>query len=350
MGVRRDCKRNYKEDMAIFQTNFVIISMIVFMIAMVIFPFVVNKYLLYIMTLAGIAVIGSLGLNIITGFTGQISLGQVGFLAIGAYSSAILTLKLNFPFFIAMPISGLIVAFSGLIVAIPSLRLKGLYLAITTFAFAFIVDHIVVRWTSLTGGPFGMKVPVPTIGGFAFDTDIRFYFLVLFMVVIATLYATNLVRTKSGRAFIAIRDNDTSAGAIGINLSKYKIQAFVISSFYVGIAGSLYAHFLSFIDPVHFTFVITIEYFAMIIVGGMGSILGSIYGAIFITLLPEGIRILIEPLSTRYPLLLSSFGELKAIINGVIIVIVLIFEPDGLYGRWRSIKTYWKPFPFRKFG
>ena len=349
MGVRKDCSRSYKQDMAIFKTNFVIISMIVFSILMIIFPFFVNKYLLYIVTLSGIAVIGTLGLNIITGFTGQISLGQAGFFAIGAYTSAILTLKLNFPFLIAMPLSGLVVALTGLIVAIPSLRLKGLYLAITTLAFAFIVDHIIVRWTTLTGGPFGMEVPVITVGGFAFDTDIRFYYLVLFMAVIATLYGTNLVRTKVGRSFIAIRDRDVSAEVMGINLRKYKILAFMISSAYIGIAGSLYAHFLSFIGPEHFTFLLTIEYFAMIIVGGMGSIIGSIFGAIFITLLPEGIRILIEPLSNRFPLLLSSFGELKAFINGVIIVLFLMFEPAGLYGRWRSIKTYWKTFPFRKF-
>lgn len=341
-----DFKTSYQSDMAIFQTGWVKLWMGLFFVLLLVFPFITSSYFIYIINLSGIAIIAALGLNLLTGYTGQISLAHASFLAIGAYSSAILTSDAGLSFWIAMPLSGLIAAIIGLLIGIPALRLKGFYIAIVTLGFALIIEHIIVRWDSLTRGAEGMAVPPIKLGDFVFRTDRGYYFLILFMVIIAVLFAKNLVRTKVGRAFMAIRDRDISAKVIGVDLTKYKIIAFFISSFYAGIAGSLYAHYLAFIGLEHFTLMVSIEYIAMVIVGGMGSILGSIYGALFITLLPEGIRLLTDPLSISYPVLAVRFGDFKAAVYGLIIILFLIFEPDGFYGRWQTIKIYWKNWPF----
>ena len=195
-----------------------------------------------------------------------------------------------------------------------------------------------------------MLIPYPTIGGAELDTDNEFYFLILIITILALAFARNLFRTRVGRAFIAIRDQEVAAKVMGVNLTKYKVLAFVVSSFYAGIAGSLYAHYLTSVTPDQFPLMLSIEYIAMIIVGGMGSILGSIYGPFFITLLPEGLKILADFLSQISPLveriISDSFFEIKNGIYGLIIVIFLIFEPEGIYGRWRTIKTYWTKWPY----
>lgn len=313
---------------------------------LLIFPFVANDYLIYIINLSGIAIIGALGINILTGYTGQVSLGHAAFLAIGAYTSAIVSSRLGISFWLTMPIAGIVAAVSGLIVGVPSLRLKGFYLVITTMAFQFIVEHIIYRWEGLTLGDKGIEVPPVTIGNFAFDSGDRFYFIILFMVILAVIFAKNLTRTKTGRAFIAIRDRDISAEVMGVNLAKYKVISFVISSFYAGVAGSLYAHHAGFIGPDHFTFFISIEYVIMIIVGGMGTILGAIFGALFMTILPEALRIISDALRGSFPVLIVRFAALKTVIYGLIIVLFLIIEPDGLNGIWQKTKTYWKNWPY----
>ena len=313
---------------------------------LIIFPFVANDYFIYIINLSGIAIIGALGINILTGYTGQVSLGHAAFLAIGAYTSAIVSSRLGISFWLTMPIAGIVAAVSGLIVGVPSLRLKGFYLVITTMAFQFIVEHIIYRWEGLTLGDKGIEVPPVTIGNFAFDSGDRFYFIILFMVILAVIFAKNLTRTKTGRAFIAIRDRDISAEVMGVNLAKYKVISFVISSFYAGVAGSLYAHHAGFIGPDHFTFFISIEYVIMIIVGGMGTILGAIFGALFMTILPEALRIISDALRGSFPVLIVRFAALKTVIYGLIIVLFLIIEPDGLNGIWQKTKTYWKNWPY----
>ncbi len=339
-------KTSYREDLKIFQTRFVKSWLLVLAILLAVFPFVSSQYILYIANLCGIAIIGALGLNILSGFTGQISLGHAAFLAIGAYSSTLLTLKLGIPFWISLPLGGCIAALFGMIIAIPCLRLRGLYLAIATFAFAFTVEYIIVHWSSLTNGTSGLTVPHPSIAGFVFKTDKAFYFLILVFVIFSVTFAKNLFRTEAGRAFIAIRDKDIAAEVIGINLTKYKILSFMTSSFYAGIAGGLYAVTLSSIGPEHFTFLVTIQYIAMVLVGGMGSVLGSILGAIFMTVLPEGIRLLRDVLSHDFPFLITRLADLQSSFYGLAIILVLIFEPKGLFGLWIKQKNYWKGWPY----
>lgn len=343
-----DFKTDYRKDIAIFQTTWVKGWLVFFILALLIFPFVVGEYPVYIMNLCGIAIIGALGLNILTGFTGQISLGHAAFIAIGAYTSGILTTKLGMPFWFTIPIAGLVSAFAGLIVGIPSLRLKGLYLAITTMAFSIIVEYIIMRWKSLTGGAVGMEIPRPVLGGIAFESDRSFYFVILFFVVLGIIFSRNLIRTKAGRAFIAIRDRDIAAEVIGVDLSRYKIISFMISSFYAGVAGSLYGALIMNISSEQFALHVSIEYVAMIIIGGMGSILGSIYGAVFMTLVPEILRFSVKlfGIADIYPSIIDIIDEIKVGVFGILIILFLIYEPEGIYGRWRKIKAYWKTWPF----
>lgn len=339
-------KTSYRDDIKIFRTRFIKFWLCVLALSLIVFPFVVEQYFLYIANLCGIAIIGALGLNILSGYTGQISLGHSAFIAIGAYASTILSVRWGIPFWISFPLAGLVSALSGLIIAIPCLRLRGLYLAIATFAFYFIVEYIIIHWNDLTNGTGGMTVPEASFFGFVFDSDKKIYFLILFLVVCATAFARNLFRTEAGRAFIAIRDYDIAAKVIGVDITKYKILSFMVCSFYAGIAGSLYALTLSFIGPEHFTFLMTIEYLAMCLVGGVGTIIGTIYGAIFITLLPEGIRLLRDALSQDYPFLVTRMADLQASCYGLVIILFLIFEPTGLFGIWVRIKNYWKGWPY----
>ena len=314
---------------------------------LLVFPFLFppKHYYVFIINLTGIAVIGGIGLNLLTGFTGQLSLGQHAFLAIGAYGAAILGSKLHLPFWMTIPLVGCITAFAGLIIGLPALRLKGLYLAMATLAFAFIVDHFVAH-SAITGASAGIAVPRIRLGATVLRSDRAFYFLIISVVILLTILAKNLTRSRVGRAFVAIRDYDLAANIIGVNLTKYKLYSFMISSFYVGVAGALYAYYMGFIAPDHFTLGVTIEYIAIIIVGGLGSILGSIYGAIVITLLPEILRMGTDLLREPYPLLSEYFGDLKTVAYGLVIVIFLVFEPEGFSGRWVKIKSYWRLWPF----
>ena len=339
-------KTSYREDLKIFQTLFVKFWLVILLVFLFLFPFLVEKYFLYIASLCGIAVIGALGLNILSGYTGQISLGHAAFIAIGAYASTILSVRWGLPFWASFPLAGMISALSGLVIAIPCLRLRGLYLAIATFAYYFIVEYVIVHWSSLTNGTGGMAVPEPSLFGFALDSEINIYYLILFVAVCAVAFARNLIRTEAGRAFVAIRDHDVAAEVIGIDITKYKILSFMVSSFYAGIAGSLYAVTLSYIGPEHFTFLMTIEYLAICLVGGVGTIVGTIYGAVFITLLPEGIRLLRDAFSQDYPFLVTRLADLQASVYGLLIVLFLIFEPTGLFGIWLRIKKYWKAWPY----
>lgn len=340
-------KTSYREDIKIFKTRFVRFWFALFVVGVVVFPLVADRYLTYILNITGITIIAAIGLNILVGYTGLISLGHAAFIGIGAYTSAILTGQLHISFWLAMPLSGIVAALSGVVVAIPSLRLKGFYVAVTTFAFGYIVNHVIVHWQSLTHGPDGLHLNPPNLFGIIFNTDVKFYYLIFFMVFLATAFAKNLFRTRVGRAFIAIRDRDIAAEVIGIHLAKYKILSFAICSFYAGIAGSLFAHYMTFITYEHFTVMHSIEYLTMIIVGGLGSTLGTVYGVPFIVLIPEGLRILTDVYRQTFPLLTTRFAELKVIIYGLVMVLFLLYEPTGLYGRWRKIKTYWINWPLR---
>jgi branched-chain amino acid transport system permease protein len=339
-------KTSYAADMAIFETWISRSVTILFLLALLVIPTFASTYWLDVITRASIAVVAALGLNILTGFTGQISLGNAAFMAVGAYSTAALAGKLGLPFPIVIPIAGLLTAAAGMVFGVPSLRLKGLYLAMATLAAHFIVEFTSSHWEAMTGGVNGISVPAASLGGLSLDSDAKLFYLVIPLTAGLVLFAKNLFRTRVGKAFVAIRDQDISAEVMGVRVFKYKLLSFAVSSFYVGVAGSLLAYQARIISPENFPITLAIDQLGMIIIGGLGSVQGSIFGAIFMTLLPELLRIGTSALSESFPHLTTIFAPLKAGVFGLVIVLFLIFEPDGLAARWRLIKTYWKLYPF----
>jgi len=336
---------NYRNDERIFQTWFVKAWLIAFLIACALFPFVASKYMISIMTEVGIAIIACHGLNILTGFTGQISLGHAAFLGVGAYTCSIL-IQHGVPFIIALPMAGVMAALVGMIFGIPSLRLRGLYLAIATIAAQFIIEFTIRRWDSLTGGVEGMFVEPGTLGPFHFDNRIQLYYLTFVLAVAATIVIKNIVRARSGRAFVAIRDRYLAAEVIGVHVFKYRLMSFAVSSFFAGIAGALLAQYLEVITHESFTIHQSIDYLAMCIIGGLGHVLGGIYGVGFWFILERILEVVTTNLNTAFPDHITWFVSIKEIVFGCVIVLFLIFEPDGLAARWRTIRAYWKLWPF----
>lgn len=341
-----DFKNSYEQDEAIFQTRFMKIMVGLFIVFLLILPQFLSPYLLYLANTVSIAIIGALGMNIVTGFTGLISLGQGALIGVGAYTVAILSSKLGFPVWAALPLAGFMAALAGMIIGTPSLRLKGFYLAMATMAGHYIIWFVLWNWVDLTGGPGGIAVRKPVLFGLDLNRDdLHFYYLALPMAILAIFACKNLFRTRVGRAFIAIRDRDLSAEVIGVNLFKYKLLSFFISSFYAGITGGLFAYYMKLINPEAFQLFLAIDYLAMIIVGGMGSILGSIYGAIFIVLVPEILQRIIE-YASRFMPLQNIFAPLREIIFGLMIVLFLIFKPEGIAKMWEDAKAYFKLWPY----
>ena len=341
-----DFRTAYERDMELLQTPFVKVCVTAFLVFLLAWPFLVKSAFLWVTLQILIAVIGAVGLNILTGFTGQISLGQGAFLGVGAYTSAYITAKLGLSFWVGVPAAGLVTAMAGMVFGIPSLRLKGLYLAIATLASQFILEWVFLRWESVTGGSYGIVIPRPSLGGYVFESDRSYYYIVLLIAVAMVLFAANLMRTRTGRAFMAVRDHYISAEIMGINLFKYRILSFAISSFYAGVAGALYGHSLRFVSSEQFNIEVSIVYLAMIIIGGLGSILGSIYGAVFMILLPKLLTIVTAKLAVGIPGIAELATALEQGIFGAIIIVFLIFEPDGLAHRWKMVKAYWKLYPF----
>ncbi len=341
-----DFKESYIKDEEIFQSFFVKFWLALWIAFLLVLPLVADAYILYMANLIGFAVIAAVGLNLLTGFTGQISLGHAAFVGVGGYTAAILMTRLNFSFWLALPCAGIVAAVAGLIIGIPSLRVKGLYLCVTTLAAQFIFEFIFIHWEFMTHGIRGINVPAPALGNFALNTEKRFYYLTLAVVVLTVGYARNLVRSRVGRAFVAIRDRDLAAEIIGISLFRYKLTAFAISSFYAGLAGALWVSFMRIVTPDHFPFHLSIQYLAMVIVGGLGSVLGSIFGAVFMVLTPEVLNALSGALSKLIPGVGQLFIPMKEVVFGALIVFFLIFEPLGLAEIWRRIKAFFLLWPF----
>jgi len=337
---------SYRSDERIFDTAVPIIALVVFLVALALVPRFATTYWLDVLNRIGIAVIGALGLNILVGFTGQISIGHAAFLAVGAYATAILETKAGLPFYLAIPVAALLTATFGLVFGIPSLRLRGLYLAIATLAAHFITTYVIIHWESMTKGVFGLMVPPATVFGLPLDSDARIFYLILALTIPATLLAKNLFRTKVGRAFIAIRDRDVAAGVMGVNLYRYKLLAFVISSFYAGVAGGLMAHHSRILFPDAFTLLVAIDYLAMIIIGGLGSILGSIFGAVFMTLLPEVLKLSATSLTGVYPQAFGLIASARDIVFGLAVIFFLTYEPQGLARIWVRMRSYWTLWPY----
>jgi branched-chain amino acid transport system permease protein len=340
-----DFRTSYREDAALYDTPFQRWALAAFLLLLATLPLWATTYWLDVANRIGIAVIAAMGLNILTGFTGQISLGNAAFLAVGAYTTAYLG-RFELPFPIVIPLAGLASAVAGMFFGVPSLRLKGLYLAMATLAAHFVVEFGVVHWESVTGGVNGASVPAARLGALELDSDARVFWLVLPVAAALLLFAKNLFRTRVGKAFVAVRDHDISAEVMGVSVLKHKLLAFAVSSFYVGVAGSLLAYQARIISPENFPITLAIDHLGMIIIGGLGSVLGSILGAAFLTLLPEVLRLATGALSEFYPPLVGLFASLRTGVFGLTIVLFLIFEPDGMAARWRYVRDYWKLYPF----
>ncbi len=280
-------RESYAQDIAVIQTSGQWGGLVFFLLILFLCPLFLSDRLLTIFTMIGIAIISVQGLNLLTGYCGQISMGHVGFMAVGAYVSAILTTKLGWSFWIALPLAGLAAGAAGLIFGLPSLKIKGFYLIMATIAAHFIIVWLVLQLRGLTGGADGLPVPKPQIGSYVLHSKAAYFYLVMITAALFTFLAVNLIRTRTGRAFIAVRDNDLAAEVMGINLWIYKLQAFFIGCVYAGVAGSLLVHYYGFASVDQFPFMDSVWYIGMLIVGGMGSITGAILGAVSLKLLDE---------------------------------------------------------------
>lgn len=335
----------YQADMALRPTPLMRLRIIVVFVAAVAFPFLANNYYLTLANQVLIASIGAIGLNILTGFTGQISLGQGGFMAIGAYGSALLVLNFGMPWWLSVIVACVITAVVGGIFGLPSLRLKGLYLAIATLAAQQIIEWAIIR-SPLTGGVEALVIDPPKLMGINFSRDFNFYWLGLVLLVGTVLFAVNLFRTKVGRAFIAIRDQDIAAEVMGVNVFRYKLLAFATSSFFVGLAGALLAQYRTIVSFERFTIDTSITFLAIIIIGGLGSVSGSIYGAIFMTLLPAILTNIGSAFHGVIPQIDALIPFIRKAVFGITIILFLVLEPEGLAKIWRDIKDYFRLWPF----
>ena len=340
----RTLQENYAQDMAIFRTRRQWGALFIFLLVLFTCPLFLSDRMLTIMTMIGIAIISVHGLNILTGYCGQISIGHVGFMAVGAYTSAILTVKLGWPFWAAMPCAALAAGMAGLVFGLPSLKIKGFYLIMATISAHFIIIWLVLHLRSLTGGPDGMPVPKPQIGGIVLASKASYFYLVMAMACLATFLAINIIRTRAGRAFVAIRDNDLAAEVMGISLWSYKLQAFFIGCVYAGVAGALLVHYYAFASVDQFPFMDSVWYLGMLIVGGMGSIPGAILGAVSLKLLDELVTV-VGPILSK-AVAAQAAASLALITRGLVIILFLIFEPRGLAHRWGMIKAYCRLWPF----
>lgn len=342
-------KESYHEDLTIFETDFGRCWLIAGLLVLFgVIPFISGPYMLYVLNIIAIYSISAIGLNLLIGFTGQISLGHGAFFGVGAYSGAILATKAGLPFIVAVPAAGIITAVVGMIFGIPSLRLKHLYLTIATLAGQFIIEYIIIQWDDLTGGAEGIIITEANIFGMNLSSDRIFYFVFFLCFSIMTWMAVNIIRTRFGRAFVAIRDNDRAAEGMGIPIFKYKLLSFAISSFYAGFAGGLYAYYMMSITPDPFNLWLSIEFIAMIIIGGLGSISGSVFGSIFIVMLNEILSLLTQYLMNVGASIgvAITIAPLREFVFGLTIVLFIIFEPKGLAEVWRIVRSSFRLWPF----
>lgn len=317
----------------------------VLMLLLLAAPWLFAEYWLAQLTLVLIYSVAGLGLMLLAGFTGLFSMGHAAFLGVGAYTHTVLT-NMGVPFPIALACAATLSAAVGLVVGLPALRVKGIYLGIATLSFGFIVEEVLARWESVTGGNAGIHVKKPDIFGWILDTGDQFYFLCLGITVLATLGILNLLRSPTGRAFVAIRDSEISAQSMGIHLAYYKTLSFAISAALAGIAGALYAHNLQFISPDQFNILQSIDLLLMIVIGGAGSVHGAFLGAIFLITMPQVIA-----MSKDYlPAVVGQAPGLQGLVYGLVLIAFVLFEPMGLYGRWLKIRTYLQMFPFYRKG
>jgi branched-chain amino acid transport system permease protein len=338
-------KTDYRQDIRLFKHEGQIFWYGLLGVLLILAPWLLGAYWLSQLTFVLIYAIAGLGLMVLSGFTGLPSIGHAAFLGVGAYTQALLAAK-SCPFPIAMLAAAALSGGIGLIVGLPSLRVKGIYLAVATLAFGLIVEEVLVRWESVTGGNEGINVAAPRLFGVNFSPPNYFYYVCLVTCVLVTLGVLNLLRSATGRAFIAVRDSEISAQSMGIDLTRTKALSFVISAAAVGLAGALYAHKLRFISPEQFDLAQSIDLLLLIVVGGVGSVHGAFFGAIFLITLPQ----LISLAKDWLPPEMAQAAGLQALVYGLIIILFVIFEPLGLYGRWVKLRTFLTLFPFYRRG
>jgi branched-chain amino acid transport system permease protein len=320
--------------------------MLAFALSLFTLPLWGSDYALAMACIVGIHVIATLGLNLTTGNAGLISLSHGAFLGVGCYTVAYLG-KMGVPFYVTLPLAGLVTAGLGVIVGLPSLRVKGLYLAIATLAAHFILTFLFREWESVTGGVPGTSIPRAQLFGFVFAGDRRNFFLIFCIAFLMAIAARNLARTHIGRAFVAVRDRDFSAEILGVNLLRTKLLAFAIGAFYAGVAGGLLGYFYGAITPEYFVLTLSVFYLAAIIVGGLGTVLGSVLGALFMTFVPEVLRLVAHLSSQWFPGVAALLLPMGQVVFGVLIIVFLIFEPHGLAAIWARVRRTFHLWPFK---
>lgn len=341
-----DYRTSYARDESIFETPLVRNITIAAIILLICAPAVCNRYVLNLAIQIGYYGIAALGLNIVVGFTGQISLGHAAFFGFGAFASAWLHARWGIPVWGAIPLAGLLTMAVGLLFGIPAGRIKGLYLAIATLAAQFILEDFFARAEWFTGGSSGAMAAPFTLFGQTLNTDKSYFYVVLAYLVVLYVFACNLLRSRDGRALVAVRDHYLSAEIMGINLTWYRILSFGLSALYAGIGGALFGHYLGFVSSEGFTIMLSIQFLGMIIIGGLGSVSGSLLGTAFMVLLPEVMTGAVGFFGKSSPNMMQALAYIKEMAIGLAIILFLIFEPDGLAHRWRRIKAYWKLYPF----
>lgn len=337
-------KTSYDHDIRLWKHEGTLFWYGLLLAALFAFPLIGDTFTLGELAMVAIWAIAGVGLMLLAGYTGQVSLGHAAFMGIGAYAEGWL-MNHGVPFLVALPLASLLAALVGMVIAVPASRMTGIYLAIATLAFAMIVEQTLVHWESVTGGFRGLAVPPAELFGWKLDDATEFYYLCLILTMVVVVAALNILRSPTGRAFVAVRDSQISAQSMGIDTARIKIVAFGLSAGITGLAGALFGHRLGMLSPDAFNIILSVQLLLMVVVGGLGSIHGAVYGAFFVGLLPQALALLRDELPTK----LAQMPGLEPGVFGVILVLFIVFEPMGIYGRWIKIKTYFDIFPlYRK--
>lgn len=339
-------RTSYAQDIALLQSRMQKTSAAVFVVLLLLFPLIASNFYLDLVTQVFLASLGALPLMLLTGYAGLISLGHAGLLCAGAFTAGILFREFSAPIYLTLPAAALVGALLGIIFGLPSLRLRGLYLAVSTLALHFVVIYLGGEYETKRGYSTGITVDPPSLFGYEIYGGKPWYYLLLFFAALTLWICMNLLRSRTGRAWRAIHAHETVAEALGINVAAYKLLAFVISSAIAAVAGALFAYYRSFVSVEAFSLFLTIQYVAMVIIGGMGSLLGALLGAFFVTIFPYAI----EALLLKLPNAQAYAGVLFAVnyaAFGFVMILFLVFEPLGLVGIWRRIQSYFLLWPFK---
>ena len=340
----------YAASHAWWQTNFVRAKMALLVAFVLTLPLYVNLYWIGVSNIILYTILSALGVQLLIGYCGQITLGHAAFIAVGAYVTAIGVLFWGLPYPVAAVLGCLLAGLWSVLFGLPSARIKGFYLIMTTMAAQFItVDFIITHYVSRVGGRehyFSLPPGTITIAGWPVDSETKVYYLASALTILSLAGMANLLRTRVGRAWIAIRDNDIAAEAMGVNVVYYKLLAFFAAGVLAGVAGAVWIPSLLFVSPEHFQLSWGLWLVGVILIGGIGSLHGVVFGAIFVTLIPELLRFAVFPLSDVYPALSERFLYVKEAAFGLAIVLFLLYEPRGLAYRWQQTKNYFNLWPF----